>query len=293
MSATPIPRTLTLTKYGELDVSRLDEMPAGRKKIGTFRVDSTYRERLYSFIEKQAKEGHRTYVVCPAIEESEPQDTDSMANLFFGGMFEEQLPILAATKCAEEISEALPALRVGCVHGKMKSADKDAVMNAFTSGGLDVLVATTVIEVGINVPEATLMVVWNAERFGLAQLHQLRGRVGRSDEKSWCILVSDSKTESANARLDTMVNCSDGFEIAEADLRQRGPGDFFGSGELRQSGNYVPPLAASCSDEQLLAAAADAAAETVSTDPTLSLPENALAGAMTERFISNIGSTVN
>lgn len=293
MSATPIPRTLTLTKYGELDVSRLDELPAGRKKIGTFRVDSTYRERLYGFIEKQASEGHQTYVVCAAIEEKEPEDVDSMANLFFGTLFREDIPILAASTCAEEISEALPDLRVGCVHGKMKTADKDAVMAAFTSGELDVLVATTVIEVGVNVPTATLMVVENAERFGLAQLHQLRGRVGRSDAKSWCILVSDSKTESANDRLDTMVECSDGFEIAEADLRQRGPGDFFGSGELRQSGNYVPPLAAACSDEELMAAAADAATATVAADPTLSSPENALTAAMVERFIENIGNTVN
>ena len=293
MSATPIPRTLTLTKYGELDVSRLDEMPAGRKKIGTFRVDSTYTERLYGFIETQASQGHQTYVVCPTIEEKEPDDVDSMANLFFGSMFRESVPILAATTVADEIAEALPDVRVGCVHGKMKSADKDAVMGAFASGELDVLVATTVIEVGVNVPTATLMVVENAERFGLAQLHQLRGRVGRSDAKSWCILVSDSKTESASERLDTMVECSDGFEIAEADLRQRGPGDFFGSGELRQSGNYVPPLAAACSDEELMAAAADAATATVAADPTLSSADNALTAALVARFIENIGNTVN
>lgn len=293
MSATPIPRTLTLTKYGELDVSRLDEMPAGRKKIGTFRVDSSYRDRLYGFIEKQASEGHQTYVVCPAIEEKEPDDADSMANLFFGAFYEEGIPVISAVALAKELTEAMPDVRVGCVHGKMKTSEKDAVMNAFSSGELDVLVATTVIEVGVNVPAATLMVVENAERFGLAQLHQLRGRVGRGTEKSWCILVSDSKTESANARLDTMVNCSDGFEIAEADLKQRGPGDFFGSGELRQSGNYVPPLAAVCSDEELMSAAAEAAGRTVSADPELALPENAPAAAMVERFIENIGNTVN
>ena len=294
MSATPIPRTLTLAKYGELDVSRLDEMPAGRKKIGTFRVDSTYRDRLYGFIEKQAKEGNQTYVVCPAIEEKkEPDDPDSAANLFFGDMFRETLPILSAEKCAEGIAAALPDVRVGCVHGKMKTADKDAVMSAFSAGELDVLVATTVIEVGINVPTATLMVVENAERFGLAQLHQLRGRVGRGTAKSWCILVSDSETESAKDRLATMEKCSDGFEIAEADLRQRGPGDFFGAGELRQSGNFVPPLAASCSDEALIAAAANAADSAIASDPGLAAPENAAAAALVARFIENIGNTVN
>ena len=293
MSATPIPRTLTLTKYGELDVSRLDEMPAGRKKIGTFRVDSTYRERLYGFIEKQANEGHQTYVVCPAIEEKEPDDPDSAANLFFGTLFYEKTPILSATKCAEDIAAALPGVRVGCVHGKMKTADKDAVMGAFSRGELDVLVATTVIEVGINVPAATLMVVENAERFGLAQLHQLRGRVGRGSAKSWCILVSDSETDSAKDRLKTMEDCSDGFEIAEADLRQRGPGDFFGSGELRQSGNYVPPLAAACSDEALMEAAANAAGDAIAADPELTSPQNAPAAALAARFIENVGNTVN
>lgn len=294
MTATPIPRTLTLAKYGELDVSRLDEMPAGRQKIGTFRVDSTYRERLYGFIAKQAAEGHQTYVVCPAIDEKpKTDDPDEYANLSFDSLFSETLPILSAVKCAEEIAEALPQVRVGCVHGKLKTAEKDAVMGAFSRGELDVLVATTVIEVGINVPTATLMVVENAERFGLAQLHQLRGRVGRGKDKSWCILVSDSKTESSRARLETMEKCSDGFAIAEEDLTQRGPGDFFGTGALRQSGNYVPSLAASCSDETLLAAAADVAQRTVVADPDLCAPEHAVAARTVARFIENIENTVN
>lgn len=294
MSATPIPRTLTLTKYGELDVSRLDELPAGRKKIGTFRVDSTYRERLYGFIQKQAAEGHQTYVVCPAIDEKKTDDEDSLANLSFGDMFSrETMPIKSAAACARELADALPGVRVGCVHGKMKTADKDAVMSAFSSGELDVLVATTVIEVGINVPSATLMVVENAERFGLAQLHQLRGRVGRGEAKSWCILVSDSETDGARQRLETMERSSDGFEIAEEDLRQRGPGDFFGAGELRQSGNYIPPLAACCSDEALMEAAALAAQRTAENDPGLSAPEHELARNAVMRFTENVANTVN
>lgn len=294
MSATPIPRTLTLAKYGELDVSRLDELPAGRKKISTFRVDSTYRDRLYGFIRKQADEGHQTYVVCPAIDEKKTEDADSLANLSFGDAFlRETMPVRSAVKCAEELASAIPGLRVGCVHGKLKAADRDAVMNAFCAGELDVLVATTVIEVGINVPTATLMVVENAERFGLAQLHQLRGRVGRGEAKSWCILISDSETEGSQARLETMERSSDGFCIAEEDLRQRGPGDFFGSGALRQSGNYVPPLAACCSDEELMAAAADAAQRTVEEDCDLSDPRHALLNAVVNRFVERAGNTVN
>ena len=188
MSATPIPRTLSLIKYGDLDISRIDEMPRGRKKIGTFCVDSSYRDRLNAFIEKQAAKGHQTYVVCPAIEEQakKAESAEEMADIYLTERINEGLPVKSATECAAELSAKLDGLRVACIHGKMKAAEKDAVMASFSAGETDVLVATTVIEVGVNVPSATLMVVENAERFGLSQLHQLRGRVGRGSAKSSC-----------------------------------------------------------------------------------------------------------
>ena len=239
MSATPIPRTLSLIKYGDLDISRIDEMPRGRKKIGTFCVDSSYRDRLNAFIEKQAAKGHQTYVVCPAIEEQakKAESAEEMADIYLTERINEGLPVKSATECAAELSAKLDGLRVACIHGKMKAAEKDAVMASFSAGETDVLVATTVIEVGVNVPSATLMVVENAERFGLSQLHQLRGRVGRGSAKSWCILMSDTKNEKSRERLAVMEKRSNGFDIAEEDLRLRGPGDFLGrDGEIRQSG---------------------------------------------------------
>ena len=295
MSATPIPRTLTLAKYGDLDVSRLDEMPAGRKKISTFAVDSSYRERLTGFIEKQAKEGHQVYVVCPAIDEKPKKDDDpeEMANLTF---FEkpESLPILSAAECTEMLKKSLPQVRIGCVHGRMKASERDPIMDAFTSGELDVLVATTVIEVGINVPTATLMVIENAERFGLSQLHQLRGRVGRGDAKSWCILVSDTKSDVSRARLTIMEKSNDGFAIAEEDLRLRGPGDFIGAGStIRQSGNFETPLAAQCSDEMLIAAAGDSAARLIAADPDLVEDKHYRIARRVERLLGSAANTVN
>lgn len=272
MSATPIPRTLTLAKYGDLDVSRLDEMPAGRKKIGTFAVDSTYRKRLTGFIEKQVSEGHRVYVVCPAIEEKpkKTEDAEEMYDIDLAIEHTETLPLYSAEKCAADLSAELQGVRVGFAHGKMKSTDRDRVMSAFVSGELDVLVATTVVEVGINVPEATLMVVENAERFGLSQLHQLRGRVGRGDAKSWCILMSDTKNERSRKRLEIMEKCSDGFAIAEEDLSMRGPGDFFVSASsARQSGDASFGILTGLTDRELITAAASLAEETVEKDPVL------------------------
>lgn len=296
MSATPIPRTLSLIKYGDLDISRIDEMPRGRKKIGTFCVDSSYRDRLNAFIEKQAAKGHQTYVVCPAIEEQakKAESAEEMADIYLTERINEGLPVKSATECAAELSAKLDGLRVACIHGKMKAAEKDAVMASFSAGETDVLVATTVIEVGVNVPSATLMVVENAERFGLSQLHQLRGRVGRGSAKSWCILMSDTKNEKSRERLAVMEKSSNGFDIAEEDLRLRGPGDFLGrDGEIRQSGEADLGLADGCTDPELIARASQSAAALVGADPSLSAPEHALLRAECEKKLSGYSKTVN
>ena len=296
MSATPIPRTLSLIKYGDLDISRIDEMPRGRKKIGTFCVDSSYRDRLNAFIEKQAAKGHQTYVVCPAIEEQakKAESAEEMADIYLTERINEGLPVKSATECAAELSAKLDGLRVACIHGKMKAAEKDAVMASFSAGETDVLVATTVIEVGVNVPSATLMVVENAERFGLSQLHQLRGRVGRGSAKSWCILMSDTKNEKSRERLAVMEKSSNGFDIAEEDLRLRGPGDFLGrDGEIRQSGEADLGLADGCTDPEFIARASQSAAALVGADPSLSAPEHALLRAECEKKLSGYSKTVN
>jgi len=216
MSATPIPRTLALILYGDLDVSVIDELPPGRQTVDTFLVTERLRQRVNGFIRKHVDEGHQVYIVCPAVEESETED------------------LKAAEVWAETLQQAVfPDLRVALLHGKMKPADKDAVMRRFSAGEADILVATTVIEVGVDVPNATLMVIENAERFGLSQLHQLRGRVGRGQAKSHCILFTEGGNAQTIARLKAFCATNDGFRIAEEDLRLRGPGDFFGS---RQSG---------------------------------------------------------
>lgn len=272
MSATPIPRTLTLVMYGDLDVSILDELPPGRIPVSTFAVDESYRPRLNGFIKKQAEEGHQTYVVCPAVEEKPSENPEEMADLFCDN--EAAPPMKAAVDFAGELSEALPELRIGFVHGKMKIKERDAVMSAFTAGDIDVLVSTTVIEVGVNVPTATLMVVENAERFGLSQLHQLRGRVGRGQAKSYCILVSDSKSPRARERLDTMCKNRSGFRIAEEDLRQRGPGDFFAvGGVIKQSGAGGSVYSALSTDPSLIEAASASARELILTDGAMSDPK--------------------
>ena len=216
MSATPIPRTLALILYGDLDVSILDELPPGREPVDTFLVGESYRPRINAFIRKQVAEGHQCFVVCPAVEENE------------------ELGIKAASVWAETLQQTVfPDLRVALLHGQMKGAEKEAAMASFARGEADVMVATTVIEVGVDVPNATLMVIEDADRFGLSQLHQLRGRVGRGKAKSYCILTTHNRNPETLQRLKALCKTTDGFKIAEEDLRLRGPGDFFGS---RQSG---------------------------------------------------------
>ena len=216
MSATPIPRTLALLMYGDLDVSVLDELPPGRQKVDTFLVGESYRARINAFIRKQVTEGHQCFVVCPAVEENQ------------------ELDVKSAAAWAETLQKTVfPDLRVRLLHGQMKSAEKEEAMASFARGEADVLVATTVIEVGVDVPNATLMVIEDADRFGLSQLHQLRGRVGRGSAKSYCILTTHNRNEDTVRRLKALCATNDGFKIAEEDLKLRGPGDFFGS---RQSG---------------------------------------------------------
>ena len=272
MSATPIPRTLALIIYGDLDVSIIDELPPGRQKVDTFRVDSSYRARLNSFIVKQAAEGHQTFVVCPMVEENE----------------ESPLELKSAEEHARELQALLPELRVSCVHGKMKPKEKDALMAAFAAGEADVLVSTTVIEVGVDVPNATLMVIENAERFGLSQLHQLRGRVGRGKAKSWCILVSDADGEDVRSRLDILCKTNDGFRISEEDLRLRGPGDFFGS---RQHGLPEMHAADLGANTDVLKAAKEEATLLLSEDP--SLEAHPVLRARIDRLFASGESTFN
>ena len=256
MSATPIPRTLALMIYGDLDVSVIDELPPGRQKVDTFTVNESYRQRLYGFMEKLVREGRQVFVVCPMVEENDETDCQ----------------LKSAEEHAKELAARFPHLRVECVHGRMKAAEKNSVMAAVVRGEVDILVSTTVIEVGVDVPNAALMVVENAERFGLSQLHQLRGRVGRGGHKSWCILVSDSRTEEARARLSAMCRTNDGFRISEEDLRLRGPGDFFGS---RQHGLPEMHIAGLGGGMDVLKTAQDAAHELLKDDPELRRPENA------------------
>ncbi len=212
MSATPIPRTLTLTLFGDLDVSVIDELPPGRQKIETYWVQSQLRPRVYRFIREQIQNGRQVYVVCPLVEESEKLQTEA-----------------AVEMAARLQDQEFPDLAVGLLHGRMKSADKESVMERFRSGALQILVATTVIEVGVDVPNATVMVVEGADRFGLAQLHQLRGRVGRGEHASYCILVAEPNNPEGEARLNALCHSNDGFQIAEEDLRLRGPGEYLGT----------------------------------------------------------------
>ena len=278
MSATPIPRTLALVMYGDLEVSRIDEMPPGRQRVDTFVVDESYRARLDAFIRKNVEAGGQVYVVCPAVEESPDEAADASLiplSADFGtrtSMLEltKERPMKAAVQYAADLQARLPDLTVAFVHGKMKPADKDQVMSDFAAGRVQVLVSTTVIEVGVNVPNACLMLVENAERFGLSQLHQLRGRVGRGTRKSYCILIRDGGGETAKARLEVMRTTYDGYEIAEKDLTQRGPGDFLapaGSSEIRQSGGFR--LAETWSDSELMNHAFAYARELLEEDPAL------------------------
>ncbi len=277
MSATPIPRSLALALWGDLDLSRIDEMPAGRQRVDTFVVDESYRERLNGFIRKTCAEGGQVYVVCPAVEERDAEIDEVMLSEIgeYAPLADTRPPMKAAVQYAEELAAALPELSVAFVHGSMKSKDKERIMQEFAAGTVQVLVSTTVIEVGVNVPNASLMVVENAERFGLSQLHQLRGRVGRGKRKSYCILVSDTAangTTPAAERLTVMRTTYDGFAIAERDLALRGPGDFLSGADndaIRQSGGVKFRLAALCDDTGLLNTAFARARALAEQDPEL------------------------
>ena len=266
MSATPIPRTLALIIYGDLDVSVIDELPPGRQKVDTFAVDESYRQRLNGFIRKLVGEGRQVFVVCPMVEENE------------------ELPIKlkSAQEHAAELAALFPDLTVACIHGRMKPKEKDAVMSAVVAGEVNILVATTVIEVGVDVPNAALMIIENAERFGLSQLHQLRGRVGRGKHKSYCVLVSDNDSEDVRARLSIMTKTNDGFRISEEDLRLRGPGDFFGSRQHGLPEMHVADLGA---DMDVMQRAQSEAQLLLASDPELSAPEHAALRQSVERML--------
>lgn len=256
MSATPIPRTLALIIYGDLDVSVIDERPPGRQQVDTFLIGEDKRQRMQGFIRRQVQEGHQVYVVCPAVEESE-EGASQLKNV---------------TAYAKELqTEVFPDLRVGLVHGKLSSKAKEAAMAAFVRGETDILVATTVIEVGVDVPNATLMVIEDADRFGLSQLHQLRGRVGRGKDKAWCVLLSGSRNEETRQRLKALCATNDGFRIAEKDLELRGPGDFFGQ---RQHGLPQLRVADLAGDTRVLYEAKEAAEQLLAEDPELRRPEH-------------------
>lgn len=255
MSATPIPQTLSYILFGDLDISVIDEYPKGRQKIDTYSVDSSYRARIYNYIKKFLSEGRQGYIVCPLVSENEELDIKSAKEYY------ENL-----------VNGEFSKFSLGLLHGKMSPKEKDAVMRKFANGEIQLLIATTVIEVGIDVPNAVIMVIENAERFGLSQLHQLRGRIGRGEFKSDCILISDSESEDTKKRLNIIKNSSDGFEIADLDLALRGPGDFLGN---RQSGIPQMKIADLFADKQVLLEAKKQAEQLLTKDPQLKLPENA------------------
>lgn len=295
MSATPIPRTLALTMYGDLDISRITEMPSGRQRVDTFVVDESYRHRLNDFISKQVSLGGQCYIVCPAIEKQD--DESYICDHSTGEVISEgSLNLKTAVDLCQELQKALPSITFEVLHGRMKSAEKDAVMSRFASGETKVLVSTTVIEVGVNVPNACLMIIENAERFGLSQLHQLRGRVGRGKRKSYCILVSDINSPRSKERLEVMRTTYNGFEIAEKDLMLRGPGDLFSSvsdDNLRQSGGFEFKFASMCDSTELLSTAFSVAKSIVETDPNLELEVHSELKKEIDRRIHIASSTIS
>jgi ATP-dependent DNA helicase RecG len=271
MTATPIPRTLMLTLYGDLDVSVIDELPPGRKPVATRWVPPEEREQAYEFVRQQVAQGKQAFIICPLVEES---------------------PTLATRAAVQEFErlreEVFPEARLGLLHGRLGAQKKEAVMRDFRDRRLDILVSTIVVEVGVDIPNATVMMVEGAERFGLAQLHQLRGRVGRSDAQSYCLLLSDGLSDEARERLQVVESTCDGFVLAEADLRLRGPGEFFGT---RQSG--LPDLkVARLSDVPLIELARGEAAGLLDRDPDLLSPEHAMlkeaVAALWERITAEV-----
>ncbi len=254
MSATPIPRTLAIIVYGDLDISVIDELPAERLPIKNCVVDESYRPNAYKFIENQVHAGRQAYVICPMVEDSENIEAENVVDY--------------AKKLSGELQDDI---KVEYLHGKMKASQKNEIMEKFSKNEINVLVSTTVIEVGVNVPNATVMMVENAERFGLAQLHQLRGRVGRGGFQSYCIFVSGNKSKKTKDRLEILNKTNDGFKIAEEDLKLRGPGDFFG---VRQSGDFDFGIADIYTDAKVLKSASEAAGEVLDKDPGLELEEN-------------------
>lgn len=271
LSATPIPRTLALILYGDLEVSIIDERPPGRQDVDTFLIGEDKRQRMYGFVRKQKAEGHQSYIVCPAVGDS------AGGRLQDAGLTPAQELKAVVEYAARLQNEVFPDLKIGLVHGRLSAKAKAAAMAAFAGGETDVLVSTTVIEVGVDVPNATLMVVENAERFGLSQLHQLRGRVGRGTAKSYCVLISDHRNEETRKRLKALCATNDGFRIAETDLELRGPGDFFGN---RQHGLPQLRVADLAGDMRVLQEAREAAEALLKEDPHLQKPENC---AMLER----------
>lgn len=270
MSATPIPRTLGLLMYGDLDISILDELPPGRKPVKTRCITGKKRADLYGFLDREIDSGRQAYIVCPAIEDAGGSGLNAVKSYY------------------EDIAKAyLPDRRVGLMHGKLKPKEKAEVMADFKSGRLDALVSTTVIEVGVDVPNATVMVIENAERYGLSALHQLRGRVGRGSAESWCFLVSDNASESVQKRLKFLCSTSDGFAVAQYDLETRGPGDFFGS---RQHGLPTLQIADLMNDTRTLHAAQSEAAGLLAEDPLLERPEHALLARQVEQMFDKAGA---
>lgn len=271
MSATPIPRTLALIIYGELDISILDELPPGRQKIETYAVTSELRQRAYNYVKKHLDAGRQGYIICPLVDEGE-SDTE----------------LASAVKYADELQRGdFRGYTVGLMHGKMRSADKKKVMESFSNGETQLLVSTTVIEVGVDVPNAVIMVIENAERFGLSQLHQLRGRIGRGQYKSTCILITDAKNDTAQRRMKVMETTTDGFKIADEDLKLRGPGEFFGS---RQHGLPEMKIADMLEDRSTLEETQRAAKEIVARDPELSSPESTALKNEIQRLFDAVGS---
>ncbi len=269
MSATPIPRTLSLIVYGDLDLSVINELPPGRMPIKTVVIDSPLRSRAYNFIKEQVKSGRQAYVVCPLIEDDEGNTLDLKSVLEY----------------SDFLARNLPDIRIGTLHGKLKSAEKDAVMSAFASREIDVLVSTTVVEVGVDVPNATIILIENAERFGLSQLHQLRGRVGRGKFESTCVLICEKDTDGASARLSVLKRTNDGFEIAKEDMRFRGAGDLIG---VRQHGLPKLKLTDLRSDAEVIESARLAALDILKSDPDLTAAENKFLYKKVEKMLENV-----